>query len=84
MSEKIEELRVLVNQKMKFDKAHDVCMGLHYTCMIMLFYYIVVEGGLNPFLMCSFLAFITGYLGSYFEKKSLEVKMKISSSLFKE
>ena len=83
-TEKVENLRVLVNQKMKLERFLAVCEGLQNVCFIMLiFYAITYKSGDTPYLIVwSFLAFLSWVITNAMEKKILLIKKSISVELF--
>jgi len=83
-SEKVESLRVLVNQKMKLEKFLSVCEGLHNVCFIMLiFYAITYKSSDTPYVIAlSFLALTGWFFTHLLEKKILLVKKSITDKLF--
>ena len=83
-SEKVEVLRVLVNQKMKLEKFHAFYEGLQNVSFIMLIFYVFTYKSSNlPYLISwSFLAFISWVISHITEKKILLVKKSISEGLF--
>jgi hypothetical protein len=84
MSKRVEDLRILVNKKMKLDKYLSICEGLHYVSFFMLIYYVVTfDNGDTPYLILwSLLAFIGWLVTSFFEKKIVQVKLEMTSELF--
>jgi hypothetical protein len=83
-SKKVDDLRVLVNEKMRLDKYLSVCEGLHYVCFIMLIYYVVTfKNDDIPYLVLwSVLAFIGWLATSTLEKKILRIKKSLTDQLF--
>ena len=83
-TEKVESLRVLVNQKMKLERFLAVCEGLQNVSFIMLiFYAITYKRGDTPYLIVwSFLAFLGWVITHAIEKKILLIKKSISEELF--
>lgn len=83
-SEKVESLRVLVNQKMKLEKFLSVCEGLHSVSFIMLIFYVVTyKHSDTPYVIAwSFLAFVGWITTHLLEKKVLLIKKSISDELF--
>ena len=83
-SEKVESLRVLVNQKMKLEKYLSVCEGLHSLSFIMLIFYVVTyKHSDTPYVIAwSSLAFVGWATTHFLEKKILLVKKSIADELF--
>ena len=83
-SEKVESLRVLVNQKMKLEKYLGICEGLHSVGFIMLIFYVVTyKHSDTPYVIAwSFLALIGWITTHFLEKKILLVKKSIADELF--
>ena len=85
-SEKVNNLKVLINKKINLERFHAVCEGLHYISIFMLVFYLITytQGDL-PYLSFWGLVFFFGFiLNSVFEKKGLEIKRDISKILFKD
>ena len=83
-SEKVESLRVLVNQKMKLEKYLSICEGLHSVSFIMLiFYALTYKHSDTPHVIAwSFLA-IAGWIATHLlGKRILLVKESIADELF--
>ena len=83
-AEKVESLKVLVNQKMKLEKFLAVCEGLHNVSFIMLIFYVITyKHSDTPYLIAwSFLALIGWIITHITEKKILLVKKSITDELF--
>tara|TARA_A100001388_G_C28617520_1_gene425923 strand:- start:165 stop:434 length:270 start_codon:yes stop_codon:yes gene_type:complete len=83
-TEKVESLRVLVNQKMKLERFLAVCEGLQNVSFIMLIFYAVTyKRGDTPYLIVwSFLAFLGWVITHAIGKKILLIKKSISEELF--
>ena len=83
-SEKVESLRVLVNQKMKLEKYLGICEGLHSVSFIMLIFYVVTykHSDTPSVIVWSFLALVGWITTHLLEKKILLVKKSIADELF--
>lgn len=83
-SEKVESLRVLVNQKMKLEKYLSICEGLHSVSFIMLVFYVVTykHSDTPSVIVWSFLALAGWFTTHLLEKKILLVKKSIADELF--
>ena len=83
-TEKVESLRVLINQKMKLERFLAVCEGLQNVSFIMLIFYAVTyKRGDTPYLIVwSFLAFFGWVITHAIGKKILLIKKSISEELF--
>jgi len=83
-SEKVETLRVLVNQKKTLEKFLSVCEGLHSVSFIMLIFYVMTyEHSDTPYVLAwTFLAFSGWLITRFLEKKILLVKKYIADELF--
>jgi hypothetical protein len=84
MSKRVEDLRILVNKKMKLDKYLSICEGLHYACFFMVIFYVVTfKNGDTPYLISwAFLALIGWVASTILEKKIVQVKLEMTSELF--
>ena len=82
-SKDVEDLRLLINKKMTFDRMQSIMQGLNYASIFVLIFSVVTETQSVLFLLSFPGAFLFGFLSSYYEKKSFEVKDKIQKILFK-
>ena len=83
-TEKVESLRVLVNQKMKLERFLAVCEGIHNVSFIMLIFYVTTyKNGDSPYLIVwSFLAFMGWVVTHFIEKNIYLLKKSIADELF--
>jgi len=83
-NEKVDSLRLLVNQKIKLKNFRSVCEGLHSVSFMMLILYVVTyKHNDTPYIIAwSFLAFMGWVVTHLIEKKIDLVKKSIADEIF--
>ena len=84
MSKRVDELRQLVDEKLRLQRYYSICEGLHYVSIFMAIFYVVTFKTEDASYLISwmFLALIGWMVTSNLEKKILQVKVEITSRLF--
>lgn len=85
-SEIVGRLKILINQKMKYEKILSICEGLHSVTFIMLLFYVLTHRSGYFFYLIgwSFLAILGWVVTHSLEKKIILIKKNISDELFEE
>ena len=82
-SKEVEELRVLINEKMRYERLQDIAQGLNYASIFMLIFSIITEGHISLFLLASFGVAFFGISSTVFEKRAKAVKELVKDKLIK-
>lgn len=82
-SKEVQELRVLITEKMRYERIQYITQGLSSASIFVLIFAIITEGHISFFLFSSLGFAFFGILSTVFEKRAEAVKELIKDKLIK-